>query len=283
MKQSAPIGIIGARGMLGTDLMACCRSNKLNAKGYDLPELDITNHQQMKEIVSGSSLIVNCAAYTNVDRAEKEEDLATQVNGIAVGELGRLAAEADIPVLHISTDFVFDGKLDRPYAETDPPNPVNAYGRSKLVGEKQLALSGCRYCLIRVEWTYGRGGVNFIKKIFEASQTRPVLRVVDDQIGSPTSTREAAEAICGILQRDIFPEGIYHLAAGGYTSRYETARFLCQSKSIAVKIEPCKTADFPSPARRPLNSRFNCQKLESLLGRKMRPWQEPLQEFLEQL
>jgi len=269
--------------MLGTDLMAYCRTHQLDMKGYDLPELDIANRQQLQDIVAGSSLVINCAAYTNVDRAEAEEPLAMQVNGHAVGNLGRLAADANIPVIHISTDFVFDGMLDRPYVETDMPNPISAYGRSKLEGEKQLANSGCQYCLLRVEWTYGMAGTNFVKTIFDAAKTRPVLKVVDDQVGSPTATKEVAGVICRILQQEAFPEGLFHLAAGGYTSRYEMARFLCQAKGIGVKIEPCKTADFPSPARRPLNSRFSCEKLESLLGQTMRPWQDPLREFLEQI
>lgn len=269
--------------MLGSDVMACLHANQINAAGYDLPETDITNQRHLEDIVSSSSLVINCAAYTNVDRAESEEALAIRINGDSVGSLGRLAANMDIPVIHISTDFVFDGMLDRPYLETDPPNPINAYGRSKLEGEKQLAGSGCRFCLIRVEWTYGAAGINFVKKIVEAARVRPVLRVVDDQVGSPTSTREAAEVICQIVRKDVFPEGVYHLAAEGYASRYATARFLCQIKKVEIQIEPCKTADFPSPAKRPLNSRFACQKLESLMGFKMRPWQEPLQEFLEKI
>jgi dTDP-4-dehydrorhamnose reductase len=283
VKAGRQISVLGAKGMLGTDLMASCRDQKLNAQGYDLPEFNITDAQSLKKIIDASSCIVNCAAYTNVDRAEQEEPLAMQVNGSAVGVLSRLAAAADVPVIHISTDFVFDGMSDRPYRETDKPNPINAYGRSKLEGEKQLAAGKCRYCLLRVEWTYGRAGVNFAKKILEAAQTHPVLKVVDDQVGSPTATKEVAAVICQILKRKEFPEGIYHLAADGYTSRYEMARFLCRIKGIQTPIEPCKTADFPSPAKRPLNSRFDCHKLQSLLGKKMKPWQESLTEFLEQI
>jgi dTDP-4-dehydrorhamnose reductase len=283
LKAGRQISVLGCKGMLGTDLMACCRGQNLNVQGYDLPEFNITDAQSLKKIIAVSSCIVNCAAYTNVDRAEQEEPLAAQVNGDAVGVLARLAADVDIPVIHISTDFVFDGMLDRPYLETDKPNPINAYGRSKLEGEKQLAAGGCRYCMLRVEWTYGRAGVNFVKKILEAAQTRPLLRVVDDQVGSPTATKEVAVVICRILQQNKFPEGIFHLAADGYTSRYEMARFLCRIKEIQTPIEPCKTADFPSPAKRPLNSRFACRKLESMMGQKMKPWQESLTEFLEQI
>ncbi len=269
--------------MLGTDLAACCRASQMDVLGADLPQVDITRPDQLRQIVSASSFIINCAAYTNVDRAETEEDLATRINGHAVGTLGKLAAEAGIPVIHISTDFVFDGKLDRPYIETDRPHPINAYGRSKLEGERQLADSGCRYCIIRIQWTYGRAGINFVRKILEAARVRPALRVVEDQVGSPTATVEVAGALCRILQRDVFPEGIYHLAAEGFASRFEMARFLCQTKGIDVPIEPCKTADFPAPAQRPLNSRFSCEKILSILGQKMRPWQDPLRDYLEML
>lgn len=283
MKSPARICILGARGMLGTDLMACCRTLGIEVIGVDLPEFDLTNPEHLKNMVQENSLIVNCAAYTNVDRAEQEEEAAFQVNGYAVGTLGEIAAEADVPIIHISTDFVFDGKLNRPYIETDKPNPINVYGCSKLEGELNIGQSGCRCCILRVEWTYGRGGANFVKKILEAARTRRALRVVDDQIGSPTATREVADVICRIIRLDTFPEGIYHVAAEGYTSRYEMARFLCRMKDITVPVEPCRTADFSSPAQRPLNSRFHCTKLESLLGRTMRPWQDPLKEYLEQL
>jgi dTDP-4-dehydrorhamnose reductase len=269
--------------MLGTDLTACCLKEGLSAEGYDLPEADIRNVEDLKRVLGGCRAVVNCAAYTNVERAEQEPGLAMQINGEAVGLLGRTAASLGVPVMHISTDFVFDGALERPYVETDLPNPINVYGRSKWEGEKRLAASGCRFCIVRVEWTYGRAGNNFVVKLLDAARSRPVLRVVDDQIGSPTATRELAEVLVQMLRLPTFPEGIFHAAASGYTSRYEMACFICQVKKIDIPIEPCKTAEFPSAAKRPLNSRFDCRKLQSLLGREMGPWQEPLKEFLEQL
>lgn len=283
MKGEGPILILGARGMLGTDLMAACLKKGLEVTGYDLPELDIRNEEDLKTVLQGCRGVVNCAAYTQVERAEQEPDLAMQINGDAVGQLGRIAALYDIPVMHISTDFVFDGTLERPYVETDPPNPISAYGRSKWEGEKQLAASKIRFCIVRVEWTYGRAGNNFVVKLLEAARRQASLRVVDDQIGSPTATSELAEVLVQMLCLPTFPEGIIHAAAQGYVSRFEMARFICQVKGIDIPITPCRTAEFPSVARRPLNSRFDCSKLQSLLGRTLRPWQEPLREFLERL
>ena len=136
------IAILGGRGMLGTDLAKICRQNGFDVKVFDLPEFDITNSQQLKEAVCSAKIILNCAAYTHVDGAESETELAHQVNAEAVGQLGAIVKEVDAWLLHLSTDFVFDGQLDRPYVETDVPNPINEYGRSKLAGEQLLSQSG---------------------------------------------------------------------------------------------------------------------------------------------
>jgi len=264
-------------------LMECLRRRNIPAQGYDLPELDITNAGHVESVVGQAKQIINCAAYTNVEKAESEAELAFRVNGRAVGQLGRQAAKRNIPVLHISTDFVFDGMLDRPYAETDAANPLSAYGKSKYEGEKALSASGCRFCIVRLQWTYGRAGTNFVKKLLDTARAGKPLRVVDDQVGSPTATREAAEIVCRMMELPMSPEGIYHLAAKGYVSRYEMAQFVFETLKVGVNLNPCKTSDFPSAAKRPLNSRFNCGKLEKLLGTAMRPWQEPLREHLEQV
>jgi dTDP-4-dehydrorhamnose reductase len=274
------VTILGGRGMLGTDLAEVAAKRGFGVQVYDLPEFDIANEKQLQEVISQSEVIVNWAAYTNVEKAESDCALANEINGHAVGRLGRLAKEAHCPVLHISTDFVFDGEKDSPYEETDAPNPVSAYGRSKRLGETLLIESGCQACIVRVEWTYGAGGVNFITKMLEAAKTRDMVKVVDDQIGSPTHTAGVAKALCEILGADTFPAGLYHCASQGYTSRYEMTRFLFEARGIGTKIEPCKTSDFKSAAKRPLNSRFNCEKLQTLLGRSMPTWQEMLKNYL---
>lgn len=277
------ITILGGRGMLGTDLADIAQQQNLSVQVYDLPEFNIADEDQVKKVVSESRVIVNCAAYTNVEKAESEPDLANQINGYAVGRLGQIAKDAGIPVLHISTDFVFDGTKEGAYVETDPASPISVYGSSKLLGETLLAESGCDYCTVRVQWTYGKNGVNFITKITEAAQTRDELKVVDDQIGSPTYTREAAKVLCDLLQMETFPNGLFHLAASGYVSRYAMTSYLFERLGIKTKVLPCKTSDFKTAAQRPLNSRFNCKKLETLLGRKLPTWQDMLNEYLETL
>jgi dTDP-4-dehydrorhamnose reductase len=275
------IAVLGGRGMLGSDLVSACEQQGLEPIVYDLPEFDITNSNQLQLAVAGAEIVVNCAAYTNVDGAESQAELAYEVNAEAVGRLGAIVRKASKWVLHISTDFVFDGHSNKPYIETDHPNPINTYGKTKLAGETLLAQSGCKYCIIRVEWTYGSAGNNFVKKLIQRAKSQETLKVVDDQTGSPTATIEAAKAICELLRKK--PEGIYHFASAGYISRYGMAEFILDKLSMDVNLLPCKTSDFISPATRPLNSRFDCSKMKVLLGEPIQHWQSPLELFLRQL
>jgi len=275
------IAILGGRGMLGTDIASICEQKGFDVKVFDLPEFNITDSQQLKQVVEAAGLIVNCAAYTNVDGAESEAELAYQVNSEAVGRLGAIAKESDKWVLHISTDFVFDGRLNRPYVETDPANPINTYGRTKLAGEQLLSGSGCKYCIIRVEWTYGSAGNNFVTKLLQRAKDTKTIKVVDDQFGSPTATTGVAKVISKLLPK--MPEGIFHFAGAGYVSRYEMAMFILDKLEVNVNLLPCKTSDFSAPAARPLNSRFDCSKISALLDEPIKPWQESLEIFLRQL
>ncbi len=250
---------------------------------FDLPDSDITNQKQLAGAVGRSDVIVNCAAYTNVDDAESQAEAAYEVNAVAVGRLGELAKASDSYVVHISTDFVFDGRKSGPYVEQDVANPLGVYGRTKYQGEELLEAGGCRHCIIRVQWTYGAGGNNFVSKMIELSKTRNQLTVIDDQIGSPTATTEVAGVICELLSRDKPPEGLYHFAAAGHVSRYDQARFIFEKLGVDIDIRPCKTSDYASAAQRPLNSRFNCEKIQRLLSEPIRDWQGPLEEFLERL
>ncbi len=273
------IAILGGKGMLGTDLVDTCKRQGFNVKVFDLPEFDIREPQQLKHAVGAADAIVNCAAYTNVDGAESEAELAYQANAEAVGRLGAIVKDADKWLLHISTDFVFDGRLNRPYVETDIPNPINEYGKTKLAGEQLLGESGCRHCIIRLEWTYGFAGNNFVSKIIRRAKADKTLKVVDDQVGSPTATTEVAGVICKLLSKK--QEGIFHFASAGYVSRYEMAKFIFDKLSLDVNLLPCKTSDFASAAVRPLNSRFDCSKIKTLLDEPIEAWQLPLERFLQ--
>jgi dTDP-4-dehydrorhamnose reductase len=275
------IAILGGKGMLGSDLALACQQHRLITSVLDLPEFDITNENHLTGVLRDVDAVINCAAYTDVEKAESEAEPAYKVNAEAVGKLGSAAKDAGVWVLHISTDFVFDGKSERPYVETDTPNPINVYGASKLAGEKLLVESGCRHCIMRVEWTYGLSGSNFIARMIKRAKTSRRLKVVDDQIGSPTATTEIAEIICKLLLKR--PEGLFHFASAGYVSRFETAKFIFDKLDMSVDLSRCKTTEFPTVAARPLNSRFNCSKIKALLDEPIKPWQVPLERFLERL
>ena len=195
--------------------------------------------------------------------------------------MGSFVKEADAWMLHVSTDFVFNGRQDRPYVETDIPNPINEYGRSKLAGEQFLDQSSCRHCIMRVEWTYGQAGNNFVSKLIRLAKTTKELKVVDDQIGSPTATTEVAKVIRKLLS--LKPEGLFHYASSGYVSRYEMAEFIFDKLSMDVNLLACKTSDFASAAERPLNSQFDCSKIKALLDEPVEFWPVPLEGYLRQL
>jgi dTDP-4-dehydrorhamnose reductase len=274
--------IIGGKGMLGTDLRAALLKRDHNVVIWDRPDWDIVVPGTLKQAVDSADVIVNCAAYTNVDGAETAEETAWAVNAIAVGELGRLAALSDKYVVHISTDFVYDGTKDGCYTEEDTPNPINIYGASKYQGEMLLTASKCRCCILRIEWTYGHAGVNFITKLCRRAGELDQLSVVADQIGSPTHTADVAEVICDLVKSEI--EDLFLYASEGYATRYEVAQFIAERMGLDTRINPVTTADFPSPAMRPLNSRFDCTKIEGALPLLRRSnWSLGLGRFLEEM
>ncbi len=281
MSQARRIAVLGGRGMLGTDLVQRLKEEGFSPLAHDLPDCDITHQEQVREAVAGCDCVVNCAAYTNVDGAESEQELAHKVNAKAVGQLGQIARDNQQWVLHISTDFVFDGSGDQPYSETDSPHPLSEYGRSKLAGERLLMDSGCACAIVRVQWTYGHHGNNFVRKLLERAKSASELRVVDDQVGSPSATTEVAKALCDLLRKT--PEGLFHLASQGYVNRYDMAKLVVDRLGLNIPVQACKTADFVSPAQRPLNSRFDCRRVSALLEEPMKSWQDSLQLFLEQL
>jgi dTDP-4-dehydrorhamnose reductase len=280
-KMDNSLVILGAKGMLGSDLATECRNHGLNPLLLDLPEFDITNYSRLPEVLKGAKVLVNCAAYTNVEKAETRPKLAHEINAQAVGHLASFAKDTGTWLLHISTDFVFDGKNDSPYTETDIPNPINTYGKSKLAGEKLLIESNCSHCIMRIEWTYGTHGNNFISKLLSRTGRNSKLRVVDDQIGSPTATTEVAKAICNLLKKK--PQGLFHFASDGWVSRFEMAKFVFEKLNMPVTLTSCRTSDYKTLAARPLNSRFNCSKIKAVLNEPIEPWQKPLERFLRQL
>jgi dTDP-4-dehydrorhamnose reductase len=274
----ATLALLGANGMLGRDLAPLARDAGWEVLALDLPACDITREADLAAAVAAAPVLVNCAAYTEVDRAESEPEPCRRVNAEAPARLGALAARAGAYVLHLGTDYVFGDDGNQPLDESAPTRPLGAYGASKLAGEQGLAASGCRHAVMRVQWTYGKHGRNFIGKILAAARERPLLRVVDDQVGAPTWTRDVAQAILRLL--DLRATGLFHFAAAGQASRCAVARFALAACGLATPVVPCLTADFPTPARRPLNSRFDCRKIDALLAAPRPTWQDALRDYL---
>jgi dTDP-4-dehydrorhamnose reductase len=225
-------------------------------------EADLGNFDQLRTVVriNRPDVIVNAAAYTNVDGAEGDEELAMRINAEAPGVLAEAAKELGALFVHYSTDYVFDGKKGEPYTEADTPNPINVYGTSKLAGERAVQLSGADYLILRTAWVYSLRGENFVTKVLKWARERETLRIVDDQVSSPTWARMLAETTAAVLARG--PEyvgkrkGLYHLVGEGWTSRYEWAKEIVainyqESNLTAKKILPVSTSEFPSPAKRP--------------------------------
>ncbi len=273
--------ILGAKGMLGKELAKVFADDKPTL--WDIDEIDITDPNQVNGKVSALSpeLIINAAAYTNVDACEENEALATRVNGEAVGYLADVAARLGATLAHYSTDYVFDGSKKEGYAEGDAPNPINAYGRSKLAGERAIvkaskpltrALPLSCY-LIRTAWLYGHAGKNFVETMLSLAEKGGPIKVVDDQIGSPTYATDLAQATRELVESKA-ESGIYHRTNGGVTSWYGFAKAIFEVYGKRVDLSPCKTSEYPRPAKRPAYSVLQSTKLLPL-----RAWQEALTDY----
>jgi dTDP-4-dehydrorhamnose reductase len=273
--------VTGARGMLGTDLVCVCEEKGHEVFATDVDELDITRldflHKMLGDICP--DVVVNCAAYTDVDRAEEEREKAFLINGEGVKNLALVCRDLDIDLCHISTDYVFDGTKKGPYTPDDPPNPINAYGQSKLAGEKHIQDIADKFYIVRSSWLYGKYGKNFVFKVLELAEKQKELKVVDDQIGSPTWTVTLARAISVIVETKEY--GIYHLTdeTGGGISWFDFAREIFRIFGIQPSVIPVKTDEFPLLAKRPKNSVLDLTLAESVLNQKMPSWNQSLKEF----
>ncbi|HOJ34462.1 MAG TPA: dTDP-4-dehydrorhamnose reductase [Candidatus Hydrogenedentes bacterium] len=271
--------IFGARGQLGKDLMQVFATHG-DVAGYDLPEVDIADLPAVERILSQDKpdLVVNAAAYTDVEGAETHPEEAFRVNELGARTVATAAKKIQAPVVYYSTDFVFSGEKRIPYEPDDPTNPAGVYAQSKRAGEIATLENNPRAYIVRTAWLFGPGKNNFVEKIIHAASTRPELRVVEDEIGSPTYTRDLAEATYLLCQTNQF--GIYHAVNAGWCSRYEFAVAIVQAVGSPTTVHPCKSSERPSPVRRPSYSVLSNARLEAVTGHKMRPWQEALQEFL---
>ncbi len=279
-KQAAVL-IVGGRGMLGRDLTA-----RLGARAVslDLPECDITRPESVDAVLDRyrPGALVNCAAYTAVDKAEEEPELARKLNADAVELLARAARARGVHFITISTDYVFHGRGAEPFPEDAPESaygPLNVYGLTKLDGELRTRAVGGDWCIARTQWLYGRNGKNFIDSIAALAATRDKIRVVSDQVGAATWTVDVAAGIEKLI--DARATGVYHLVNSGYGSWCDVAARVAEKKGLKCVVEPCTTDEFPRPARRPANSRLLQGKYAALAGAPLRRWEDALDDYLE--
>ena len=290
--------VTGVSGQVGHDLMRTLAPVG-EVIGLDRSGLDLAEPDEIPAIIRriAPDLIFNPAAYTAVDRAESEPELAMRINGTAPGVLGAEAARLGAWLIHYSTDYVFDGRGDRPYREDDATGPTSVYGRTKLAGEQAVAASGCRHLILRTSWVYSLRGRNFLNTMYRLARERDELRVVDDQVGAPTSSAALADAGATIARRlangDSLPGGVYHMTCGGAVSWCGFARAIVDRLPAIAralgdpptdrqpKVTPISTEDYPTPAARPKNSRLDSSKLEHALGIRLPHWETALDALIE--
>ncbi len=288
------VALIGANGMLA-QMVRERAPQGCSLHLFDLPEFDLADHDEVHEMLTKlvPDVIINCAAYTNVDGAETEQALAMEINGAAVGYLSKAALAVDATLVHISTDYVFDGKKVGAYSEADETCPVSVYGVSKLSGEQALVNTGLKkYFILRTSWLYGPGGSNFVETILRLAADRDELRIIHDQIGSPTYTGDLADAIFSLLSIEASPQstapdphGVYHFANEGSCSWYEFACAIVEegrSQKLPIKVReiyPINTSEYPLPATRPANSVFDKTKYKALTGQEVPLWRDSLHTY----
>ena len=273
--------VIGADGMLGR-----CWEELLVARGIDhvtttIEDLDITDAGAVAQVVRpGVSWVVNCAAYTLVDAAEEHEALANEVNGYAVGRMAERCKAVGAKLLHYSTDYVFDGTATEPYRPDHPRHPVNAYGRSKAIGEELIAQSGVEHLLVRSSWLYAPWGQNFVLTMRDLARSRDSLRVVDDQRGRPTDSRRLAEVSLQLAEKGC--RGTFHITDGGECTWFELASLVAGVVNPACVVEACRSGEFPRPAPRPAYSVLDIAATEEAVGALI-PWETSVRDVLSRL
>ncbi len=278
--------VTGANGQLGNEIRRRSEASTHNYIFTDVAELDITNAtavlcaaQEVKPEV-----IINCAAYTNVDKAEEDEQTAHLINCVAVENLAVAAKQTGATLIHVSTDYVFDGRGCTPYTEDADVAPTGAYGRTKLAGERAAIDSGCKYIVIRTAWLYSAFGRNFVKTMRTLTSERPALQVVFDQVGSPTYAGDLADAILHIVEGGMLDRnGIYHYSNEGVCSWYDFAKEICAMSGNVCDIRPCHSDEFPSKVARPHYSVLDKTKIKQTFGLEIPHWKESLAKCIEEL
>lgn len=273
--------VVGSNGQLGRELQKQLHDNH-ELFSFDLPELDIANYEQVRKIIHeiAPAVVINAAAYTNVEKAEDNEELAFLINGTGAHYLALVSKEINAKFIHISTDYVFDGKSKQPYEEMDVPSPLSVYGKSKLLGEKLVQEVGGNYFILRTSWLYGDGH-NFIRTMLQLAKQGKEIRVVDDQYGTPTYTKDLCWVIEQLIQTDCY--GIYHVSNEGACSWYELARKIFELARIRVNLHPVSTAEYITKAKRPQYGVLENKRLKLQGIPTMRSWERALGDYIDNL
>lgn len=297
MKTERPILVIGQQGQVGRELLrSLAPLGNIVATGRQ--QLDLSQPDAIRKYLTEirPGLVVNAAAYTAVDKAESDEAAAFKINAEAVGVLGEVAARLDVAVVHYSTDYVFAGTGEHFQPESQVAEPVSVYGRSKLAGEQNLLAANPRSWILRTSWVFGAVGDNFLKTMLRLWQSKDALRVVADQYGAPTSAALIADVTASLARRvnnqqEPLAEGIYHLAAGGVTTWHAYAKYIIACANAQglhgrfgeEAVHPVATADYPTAAQRPENSRLDCSKLQDALNIRLPDWEHGVQQVMHKL
>lgn len=283
---SKTILITGANGQLGNEMRRVATTSSDNFIFTDVAELDITNYEAILSMATENKVdvIVNCAAYTNVDKAEDDREFANLLNNTAAGYLAKAAKEVGATLIHVSTDYVFNGSAHTPYTEDCATTPIGVYGQTKLDGEIAVAESGCNYIIIRTSWLYSKWGGNFVKTMQRLTAEREELSVIFDQVGTPTYAGDLADAIGEIISGDkLDRQGVYHFSNEGVCSWFDFAYEICSLSGNICDISPIHSCDFPSKVTRPHYSVLDKTKFKETFGVKIPYWKQSLVKCINEL
>ena len=275
--------VTGVKGQLGYDVMNELASRGIEGIGVDVEEMDITDAEACRRVIkaSGADAVIHCAAYTAVDAAEDNVELCRRINGEGTRNVAQACKEADVKLMYISTDYVFDGQGTRPWEPDDERHPLNVYGQTKYEGELAVEELSDKYFIVRIAWVFGVAGKNFIKTMLRLGKERGAVSVVDDQVGSPTYTYDLARLLVDMIQTDKY--GRYHATNEGLCSWYEFAKEIFRQAGMDVPVTPVSSSEFPAKATRPSNSRMSKEKLSDNGFERLPAWQDALGRFLKEI
>ena len=275
--------VTGANGQLGYDVIKQLNSVGIDYLGTDRESLDITNKEQVTRVINdyNPDVVIHCAAYTAVDKAEDEKDLCYSVNVLGTKYVAEACKEIDAKMVYISTDYVFDGEGDQPFDVTDKPNPINYYGQTKYEGEVEVQKILVKYFVVRISWVFGSNGNNFVKTMLRLGKEREEISVVADQIGSPTYTPDLAKLLVEMVKTVKY--GVYHATNEGYCSWYEFACEIFKQAGVEVNLNPIMTEDYPTRARRPRNSKLSKSVLIKNDYTLLPSWENALRKMIGEL